>query len=449
MLSRQHRVVVVFLAVAGLLCVAGVAQEPKRDRSGGYAAILDNLDMLVDNYAKFLGRKYDLTEEQYNFTVDMLRQKANDFIAKHDGDIRDLFEQMFDARAGGTMSPEELVEWGKRVTPIYEEAKKIVTDGNEEWRSILDDRQKGIHDSDLKLMKTSFQTTDEQLHRIVTGEMSVDEFVNPNKYNRGPRRAPKQPVSTTPDAVDPAHGDPGGKQVATASNVPAAQALPKGDGSQTPEEMEEHAKLEAIAAEKHAADEAARRAAEEQNGQAPPPEGGEVAPPPAPAPEGGQPMPPPTPGERPRDRGGKVSAKNFESEWQKYVREFIERYQLNESQTQKANLFLDEAERRAQQAVGAKQDELAKIDKRESELKGSAAARGKDSPSAKELEELAKKREAIVAPLSRIFDDLKSKLDKLPTRAQRKAAEEASKKPARPPAKPGGPPGKASDKPPR
>lgn len=429
MTRSMSRIGVLLIAFAGLVCAPGAAQqEQKRDRSGGYTAILDNLDMLVDNYAKFLGRKYDLTEEQYNFTADMLRQKANDFIDKHDGEIRDLFDQMFDARAGGTMSPEQLVEWGKRVSPIYDEAKKIVTESNEEWRSMLDDRQKSIHDGDLKLMKTSFETTDSQLQRIVTGEMTVDEFVNPNRYNNSRRARQRQSAN-----VDPAAGAPAPAQAApTPSN-----AQPAGDGL-TPEQAAAQAKLEALDRQNQLAEAAAIEAKRrEESGEAPPPADQEQPvhqPPPQPQ---GQPVPEPADPGRPdrgRDRGGKVNAKNFESEWQKYVREFIDRYQLNEAQSQKANAFLDEAERRAQQAVGAKQTELEQLDKREGELKG-AAARGKDNPAAKELAELAKKREAIVAPLGKIFEELKDKLEKLPTRAQRKSAEDAAKKPA---PKPGG-----------
>lgn len=439
MFTTVRRLGLLAIAFAGLFCTTGFAQEKKEGGGGGgYAAILDNLDMLIDNYAKFLGRKYDLTEEQYNFTVDLLRQKADAFIQKHDGDIRDLFNQMFEARSGGSMSPEQLVEWGKRVAPIYDEAKKIVTDGNDEWRAVLDDRQKALHDADLKLMKQSFEKTDEQLHRIVSGEMSVDEFVNPNR----PRaRRPDRPTNTTPESGQPITR----KQMVTPGNTPPAP--PKGDGSLTPEQAEEQAKLQALAAEheKQAALEAAHAAAEarqrEENGEAPQNSPGAEPAPDAPQP-GAQPAEAPDPNnrghERRGERGSKVSEKNFESEWQKYVREFIDKYRLNEQQSQKANLLLGEAENRARQTVSSKETELARIDKRETELKAATTGRGKekDNPSAKELAELARKREAIIAPLGKLFDELKEKLEKLPTRAQRKAADDAARKSTRPGAKP-------------
>ena len=88
MITSSRRIGVLLVLFAGLFASAGLGQEGKKDRSGGYGAILDNMDMLIDNYAKFLGRKYDLSEEQYAFTVDMLRTKANDFVEKHDSSIR-------------------------------------------------------------------------------------------------------------------------------------------------------------------------------------------------------------------------------------------------------------------------------------------------------------------------------------------------------------------------
>src|SRR5687767_14828931 len=62
---------------SGLPALGQAADEKKRESGGGgYNAVIDNIDMLVDNYARFLGRKYTLNEDQDAFTKQLLREKA-------------------------------------------------------------------------------------------------------------------------------------------------------------------------------------------------------------------------------------------------------------------------------------------------------------------------------------------------------------------------------------
>ena len=138
-----------------------------------------NVDLMVNTYSRFLARKYDLNEEQDEFTRQSLAEQANMFMDAHRDEVTDLVDRMFEVRTGGDMDQEELIDWGKRILPIYQEAKKIIVMGNGEWRDILTDDQKAIHDGDLKLMAQSFNSTEDQLRRIVTGEMTVEEFRRP------------------------------------------------------------------------------------------------------------------------------------------------------------------------------------------------------------------------------------------------------------------------------
>jgi len=246
-------------ALLATLMVAAVGQvsgQEKKDRkgdsSGGYSAIIDNIDMLVENYAKFLGRKYDLNDEQFSFTKQMLRDKVYGFLEKNETDVRDLFDQMFKARTEGNMSQDGLIDWGKRVGPIYEEAKKIIESANSEWRETLNDQQRAIHDEDLKLMKQSFDETDEKLTRIQHGEMTIDEFVKPSggRPNRRPRPTPT-PAQTTENGEpvpigdttkqrttqsfikpNPAHSKDGAAGAPPLSPVPPEGQAPGGDPAQ-------------------------------------------------------------------------------------------------------------------------------------------------------------------------------------------------------------------------
>lgn len=467
----------VFVMLGLCLVNNAAAQEKKEakkgDSSGGYSAIIDNIDMLVDNYAKFLGRKYDLNDEQFNFTKQMIRDKVNGFLDHHEEEVRELFDQMFQARTQGNMGQEDLIHWGKRVAPIYEEAKKIIEGGNTEWREILDDKQRAIHDEDLKLMADSFKETDEKVERIQQGQMTIDEFVKPSGGGpRKPRRSPP-PVVDPPPAVN-ADGSP--VEVVT-SAAGETKTVVRPHNKQTKAIAHaERGKREQAGLDNPAANEKPGPAVDPATGQPvqvdeppvqPLPDGSGEQPQPAvvePHPANPEPQPP-IAGNRNASKSvqPKTAGKNFESEWQKYVREFIQKYQLNDEQTQRANAILAECETAAERVMTSKKSELERIEKRETELKGAAGAAvakpvgdpkaaGEAKAAAevktKELGELTKRRDELLAPINRIFEDqLKPKLEKLPTRAQRKAAEEKSPKaPAAHAGKPGEKDTKGSDK---
>lgn len=197
----------IMLALTALLAWPAAAQERQPLQINSYGAVLDNIDLLIDHYSNFLARKYELTDEQDQYTRHLLRERSHEFLDSHQDDLRGLIETLFEVRTGGEMSAEGLMEWGEAARPIYEDARKLIVAGNDDWREILSEDQKRRHDDDLKLMYESFETTETQLDRIATGEMTVDEFRNPRRSRAVTRRtaratpdedAPRRRTSTRP-----------------------------------------------------------------------------------------------------------------------------------------------------------------------------------------------------------------------------------------------------------
>ena len=110
-----------------------------------------------------------------------------------------------------------------------------------------------------------------------------------------------------------------------------------------------------------------------------------------------------------------------ESLWEVYTRKFIGKYKLNEDQTQKALSILRDCQQRGRAHLDAHSAEFTELEKRLKKLGGQVGASRE-----KERAELRTKREKLIKPLERIFEQqLSPRLNKLPTRAQRKAAEQA------------------------
>ncbi|MCK4343005.1 MAG: hypothetical protein KAY37_14925 [Phycisphaerae bacterium] len=361
-----------------------LAEEEKPERRS-FSSML-NVDALIDNYARLLARKYDLTEEQDVFTQEYLRQRTHEFLDQHRDGLFALVDQMFEARGGGEISQEELIDWGKCAMPLFEQAKVLIIEGNNEWRDILTEEQREIHDADLKLMFEGFNTTQEKLHRIVKGEMTVEEFRNPS---RPPRRAKEKPISPPPsrEGVTPATPE-----------KPEQLPPPRPHSVTNRKSPEETTREEAL----RKLDEIRRR-------------GGRSAP--SPRSTGVDTR---SPGPRGRSTGVKGST-DFESEWEKYVRVFIEKYRLNDAQTQKAHSILKECQEQAASHMAKRKSQIEDLDKK-------IKAHTGDKKKAKELAKLTDLRAKLLEPIGRIFERrLKPSLEKLPTRAQRQAAQKAGR----------------------
>jgi hypothetical protein len=380
-----------------------LAQSDDQERGAGYNAIIDNIDLLVDNYTRFLVRKYDLTEEQNAYTKSLLRERSYEFLDQHEDELRALVDQMFDVRTGGEMTPQELIEWGQRVKPIYEEAKRLVIEGNNEWRDILTEEQKKIHDDDLKLMYQSFETTEDQLKRIVSGEMTVEEFRSPQAPHRASRpRPPRHPASRREPPLaqePPPPPDEPTRLGPSASDVKAEPRAPVEPTSQS----------KARVVQPKGAREPPSRAVQPRTERGKDESERSTSTPHEPRPERG-----------PAKATGEVP----EGAWEKYVREFIEKYKLNDEQAQKANTVLEDCKSQRDRYLRGRQEQIEQLDKQIEELKNS-----KDKNKATHLAKLTDTRKKLMEPIDQIFEQqLKPRLERLPTRAQRRAAEAAAKK---------------------
>ncbi len=417
MLSRT----LVLRLAAGMLAVGVLVPAQAQDAEPPKASFssMINVDALIDNYARLLARKYDLTEEQDAFTQEFMREKAHAFLDQHRDKLFELVDKMFDVRGGGEFTQQELVDWGKRALPLFEQAKVIIIDGNNQWREILTEDQRRIHDADVKMMFDSFSSTQEKLNRIVTGTMTVEEFRRGEPGGR--RREPG--VKPTPPAVAMGPG------VQAPSNPTPAQSTPAGTTAK-PTPTGQPGKAQTATVERTPSgsqDEAMAKLRQMRNK-------GDASPPPA-NPRGGQ--------GRSHAAGRTEPAQgstDFESQWEAYVREFIQRYQLNDEQAQRAQSILKDCQEQGNSYMAKRKADLEELDKKVQTLT--------EANKAKELGELNQRRAKLLEPIGRIFEQqLKPRLEKLPTPAQKQAAEKAGRPPAGPPGGPPGGPGKPAPTP--
>jgi len=121
------------------------------------------------------------------------------------------------------------------------------------------------------------------------------------------------------------------------------------------------------------------------------------------------------PASRPTSRPSRA---RWESEWEAYTRRFIARFKLVEDQTQKAQQVLKDCQEQAHQYLDRHKAAFEELDRRVEAL-----ATLDDEAKRKGAEALLDERHKLMQPVDDIFEQhLKPRLDKLPTRTQRRAA---------------------------
>ncbi|MBL8879875.1 MAG: hypothetical protein JNG88_12215 [Phycisphaerales bacterium] len=112
-----------------------------------------------------------------------------------------------------------------------------------------------------------------------------------------------------------------------------------------------------------------------------------------------------------------IQVRKHESAWQAYVRQFVERYELDEAQTRRAYDVLEQCQKRANEILKRREQEMLAIVTELSSTKTPAPRR----------EELRARLAELRGPIDAIFTEtLKPRIDTLPTREQRRRAESDS-----------------------
>ncbi len=133
-----------------------------------------NADQMMEEAVLQITRRYNLNKAQEEYTRLLLVRRTKAFLAVYEDQVRQLLKESIELRLGlrpGT--PEALMDWAERAAPIYEAAKDAILEGNTEWRDILNDEQKRLHDSDLAQMQGNFANVDRVLQSWREGRGST------------------------------------------------------------------------------------------------------------------------------------------------------------------------------------------------------------------------------------------------------------------------------------
>jgi hypothetical protein len=128
---------------------------------------------------------------------------------------------------------------------------------------------------------------------------------------------------------------------------------------------------------------------------------------------------PPAPGEL--SSPTTVTRITYETVWEAYTGRFIDKYKLDQEQTQKACRICHDCEERARAYLNKSKDRFEGLEKRLEELDREPSEPDRD----RRIRQIRGELALLMRPVQTVFErQLKPRLDKLPTRAQRQAAEQ-------------------------
>lgn len=210
MMNRHMRIVVLMAFVVSAWGGGAFADPPKRLSIDEVSEELKTSDQptsatvnkILEQAVRNIARRYNLNGIQTEKTMELMKSEVSRFIRDHESEvwpaIRDLFSSGF-----GTKPPEsqeEIKRIGKAARPLAMLAETAIYRANEEWRLILTDEQKKVHDFDMAEMKTTFEKIDQNLGSWEDGDPSGGPFFPQPKMN-GPKppRPSKPPKNHLPE----------------------------------------------------------------------------------------------------------------------------------------------------------------------------------------------------------------------------------------------------------
>ncbi len=357
--------------LVGMLLAAGCVFAPSaraEQQSANRGSGLWNINIMVKQASEQIIDRYKLNDDQAAYTRQLMADRVNKLLEKHETTVRGLFREAMAMRlAGKPPSAEAIQSWAERARPVYRDAKYHIIEGNKEWGAILSPEQKKIHEEDLEDMEESFVEYEQKLERWSEGGFDAKKDWRLNRrQTRRPRRPGRSKTVVRPKPT--AKGSPNGKAVAKPPPKPLTNMPGK-----------------------------------------PPPSG--------PIKLGVTPGKKPTAGQ---EGQGQIILEP-EHPWEAYVRNFASKYGLDSAQREQARAILKDCKEQARRHRDTHHDEYVRL---RGLIRRHRAAGGRAEDLSRVNEELAE----LDAPLNDLFEELKSRLDKIPTSAQIQRNERAQQK---------------------
>ncbi|MCH7704946.1 MAG: class I tRNA ligase family protein, partial [Planctomycetes bacterium] len=165
-MSLRYRTgsLVACLVLIGVPCTFGIDPKPTEAKLQGLSipttpAATATIEQILDRAIQNIARRYNLNEIQTRATEDLMKIEVNKFLLEHEDEVWPVIRDLLSAQAlgGPPTDMESAKRIGKAAGPLARLAQEAIFRANDEWRKILTDEQKVLHDYDLDEMTKNFE----------------------------------------------------------------------------------------------------------------------------------------------------------------------------------------------------------------------------------------------------------------------------------------------------
>ncbi len=160
------------------------------------------IEQILETAVRNIARRYNLNAAQTAHTDEMMKTEVHKFLLEHEDVVWPVIRDLLSAQAlGGPPDDVELMKRiGKAAGPLARLAQEAIYRANDEWRKILTDEQKELHDYDLEEMSKNFEGIHGRMQSWTEGKSTEQGlFPPPEPVGKGPRRPRKPPERAIPE----------------------------------------------------------------------------------------------------------------------------------------------------------------------------------------------------------------------------------------------------------
>lgn len=173
-------------------------EQPKRAEP-----VEATVEKIMDQAVKNIGRRYNLNEAQLQRTDEIMKREVRRFLRENEKDVWPLIRELLASQLSGKApeSKDDAMRIGKAARPLAQLAEKAIFDANQEWRNILTEDQKKVHDYDLAEMRGTFQKIHQNFESWEKGTPSDAPLIPPPEAAGPQPPRPRLPAPGLPDPV--------------------------------------------------------------------------------------------------------------------------------------------------------------------------------------------------------------------------------------------------------
>jgi hypothetical protein len=169
-------------------------------REDGLPADFPTVEAIMKQAVNNIAARYSLNEEQHRYTDDLMKREVLRFLREHHDEVWPVIRDLIGAQFGGR-PPEDkakVMQIGGKALPLMKHVEDAILRANQEWRSVLTEDQKAMHDFDLGQMQKTFVEIETNFRSWAQGTPRDGGIFPPPRVMQNEPPRPRRPAPGLP-----------------------------------------------------------------------------------------------------------------------------------------------------------------------------------------------------------------------------------------------------------